>query len=338
MNVKAIGKVLYANRAGIAMTVCLASGVAALIDGCIKSTKNTPTIIKEHKDAVDTMKCDFVDKEKMTKNEKKEYDKQLCGIYRHTAFRMCKNYGLTIGFAGISVGSGIYGYKVKKKECANLAKAVTSLSAMYTGLYDKFENYRENIRETYGEEADFKAMQNVKEKEVKTSNGKTKKVSSQNYLEDVYFIFDSSWDAFDRWNHKYNINELNRRMRFVQSDKLDNNAVAGITLDEIVTSFGCKETRREKLPYEWTLLGYLPGDQIEYEVEYDTEYAFQFIEGSGSARVPAPPIKVTFKDVSLVASKINPGDKTAIMLEDCYAGAMYNRQMEAEEAVERALM
>ena len=336
---KTIGKVAYAHRADIAMATAAAALVAAIVDGCVKSTKNTPDILREHRDAVDKMKCNHVDKENMTKNEKKEYDGELFDIYRHTTWRMCKNYGLTIGFGMLSIGAGFYGYRVRMKENAELAKAVTTLSAAYTGLYDKFNKYRDNIVETYGEDADFKAMQNMHEEEVKVGNKKEKVFSnttcrSDDFQEDAYMILDRGWGEFDEWDGRGNINNIKLRVGLMQS-KLDDNAVDGITLEEFAKSLGVPEVRN--MPYEWGILGYLPGDQIEYELDYNKDYTSVFLEGSGNHKNPAPPIEISFKNVALVASKIRPNDNFAKSTEELYMSKKYRDRVKASLDVENAL-
>lgn len=323
-----VGKFVYAHRAGISTGVAVTAGVSAVVHACVKSTKNTPRILEEHKVKMEETRSSFKPKEELSKEEKKEYDKAVFKVYASTTGKLCKNYAVTAGLTALSVGGAICSHKFHKQEEAKLAKKCMALSAMYTGICNKFDSYRDYITEEYGEEADFKAMNAVKGSfDVKEGKRKETYTTQTAQLDDITFVFDNRWKEFRKYDADNNVMMINLIMRTMQ-DKLDRNAVDGITVNEIIKSFG--EEVKDTFVTGWDLIGYLPGDQVEYEIDYDHSY---WINNPYGDCLPAPPITITLKNPTYVASAMKPNDPFAKVAEDTYAGYLYNMQMEIEERI-----
>lgn len=331
--IKTVGKFIYAHRAGIALTAGFITGGAALIETARKSTKNTPGILEEHKKNIAEVKrvakLDERPKEEMTKEEKKYYDKQLLKVYKNTGAKLVKNYALAGGFALTSAACFGYSYKVLRAECIALTSA-------YTALSEKFEKYRSNIRDTYGDEADFKAMNDIGDGWVEVGKGKSKeKFSTSTHTEDVMFVFDNTWEGFEMRDSGFNIAVVKNNLELIQS-KLDNYSVDNFTIEDIVDCFGDTRIgdRKNGLPMDYKVLGYLPGDTIEYEMDHSRAEA-HFLDAKG---VMAPPITITFKNAHPVLSAARPGDDAAKAMEDAYMGYLYEAKRRSEEAVEMKVL
>lgn len=320
------GKWIYARRAGIATGTAVVAGISAVAHACVKSTKNTPKILEEHKKEIAEVKSSFKPKEELAKEEKKEYDKAVLKVYAHTTGKLCKNYAVTAGLTAISAGCALYSYKTLKNKNANLEKACAALSAAYTGVCKKFDSYRDYVIDNYGEEADFKAMNAVAGSfDVKEGKKKETYTVQNTQLDDITFVFDNRWKEFREYDADNNIMMVNLIMRTMQ-DKLDRNAVDGVTINQIIKGFG--EEVRDTFVTGWDLIGYLPGDQIEYETDYDHSY---WMNNKFGDNIPAPCITITLKNPTYVASAMKPNDPFAKVAEDTYAGYLYNLQMDIEE-------
>lgn len=323
-----VGKVLYAHRAGITLTVGLISGGAALIEVARKSTKNTPKILEDHNEAVEDLKELYPNKEDLTKEEKKQYDTELIGIYKSTAWKLCKNYALAGGLTAVSATCILYSYKCIKGQ-------YVAVSTAYAALSNKFDAYRENIRENYGEQADFNAMNDISSEQVEVGKGKTKTKHYVRNYGPISFTFDDTWgETFDRYDAGYNFTYIESVISKAQL-KLDENTTSGILLEDIISCFGSvkNEDRRSVLPIDYQVLGYLPGDQIEVEFSYDRKVA----QALTNNKLKASPITLTFTNVKPILSAIKPNDENAKILEDIYAGALYNISMDAEQALDDQL-
>lgn len=324
-----VGKWIYVRRAGITTCVAVTSGVAAVIHAGVKSTKNTPKILDEHKEKLAEVKSSFKPKEELTKEEKKVYDKEILKVYLGTTGKLCKNYAVTTGLVAVSAGCSIYSYKTMRNKNAKLEEACAVLSAAYTGVCKKFDSYRDYVVDNYGEEADFKAM-NAVAGSFDVKEGKRKETYSvqNSQLDDITFVFDNRWKEFREYDADNNIMMVNLIMRTMQ-DKLDRNAVDGITINQIIKGFG--EEVRDTFVTGWDLIGYLPGDQVEYEVDYDHAY---WMDNKYGDDIPAPPITIRLKNPTYVASAMKPNDPFAKVAEDTYAGYLYNLQMDIEERLQ----
>lgn len=313
--------VVKAHKAGIALTIGFISGAAALIETGRKSATKTPKIIEEHKKNVEDVRKAFMlderEKSDLSTEEKKQYDKNLIKVYKHTAWELVKTYALALGFTVLSATCFLYSYHVIKAQ-------YVALSAAYTALSDKFDNYRENVRLKYGDQADFDCMNDIGTQTLEIKNGKNKETFSIQDA-DITFTFDDTWDNFMKTDAGYNSAYVKNILEIAQ-DKLDGNSVYGITIEEIVDSFGSTKLREAELPLDWRIVGYEPGDEIEVELKY---YEGKYVNYMGE--IAAPPITLIFKNPHPVLTKIKPNDETAALLEDTYKGYMYDVRMKAEE-------
>ena len=322
-----IVKFVKAHKAAIALTAGLVSGAAALIETGRKSATKTPKILEEHKKNVEDVKKAFMlderEKEDLSKEEKRQYDKNLIKVYKHTAWELFKTYALALGFTLLSATCFLYSYHILKAQ-------YVALSAAYTALSDKFDKYRESVRLKFGEQADFDCINSIGSDWIEVGKGKDKETLPVQGP-DVVWTYDDTWDNFMKTDAGYNSAYLKNIIEIAQT-KLDDNAVYGITIEEIIDSFGSTKLREAKLPIDWKILGYEPGDEIEIEYKYHEDTYINYM-GEKSA----PPITVIFKNAHPILTKIKPNDENALILEDCYKAHMYNIQMKAEEEARYAM-
>ncbi len=187
--------------------ILITMGVSGVVAGTVvacKETKHVDPILEEHKETIEeikekTEKGYIYDPEMDAKIEYTEKDsrKDITTAYFRTGYKLVKLYlpaGLLIGGSiGCIIGShGI------------MAKRNAGLSAAYLGLSKTFENYRSNIVEKFGENADVEARYNVKAKKIKGKDGEEDSVEYKSTdktfdpNDDLTRFFDSDSNYWDR--------------------------------------------------------------------------------------------------------------------------------------------
>ena len=314
------GKAAYKHRAGIAITFGVVTGIACVIETAVKSVKNTPWILDEHEEKMEDLKVKYMRKdengkdilkEELTDAEVKEFKKAKVKVYKETTWSLTKNYAVAFGLGAISITSTLYSYNVIKGE-------YVAVSTAYAALSDKFIKYRGNIVETYGEMADFNAMNDIKT-EVETD--KKGNVTKTTYLSkregtDITITLDNSyWKCFDMTNAGNTLMTV-KSMILEQQNRIETGAIDGVTLATIANKLGCF-IPFDNMPVDWIMLGYAENDVIDYDISYDANKAhWQKLPYSDTLMVP--PIEITFHNVSPVLSKINPGDIGKLAQENDY--------------------
>lgn len=156
-----------------------------LIGGCIgvgvsfvmacKASMEVPSIINDMKEDVENIKK--VAEEKPEEYTEDDVDKAIKYTYGQVGIKMVKLYAPSVIIASISMGCIIGSHEI-------LTKRNGVLCAAYAGLEKKFNEYRDRVREKYGDEAEEDIRFNVKKEEVKVKEtdpktGKEKEVKKK---------------------------------------------------------------------------------------------------------------------------------------------------------------
>lgn len=322
-----IGKFIYKNRSVILMGIGIGTGIACVVEVGRKSAKNTPKIIEEHNRLIDEIHEEYPEKDIEENAElKKEYNKEVFAVYRGTAWRLFKNYAIGIGLGATSITCTLCGYGILRGQYA-------AMSSAYTVLEAKFKDYRNVIVESYGEQADFDAMQGITVQERENPKAALAKnddwkEADIDFHEDVKVVIDDTWGQFSPVDPGYNLSQIYANLSMAQA-KLDSGRVDALQVAELADMFGFPDATMAdglplKAPYRWTMLGYEHGDTIKYDLEYDADLK----KLNKNANIP---ITIVFRNAYPVLTKIKPNDSDALIAEDCYKGNQYNLMMEAAE-------
>ena len=144
-------------------------GVTGIFAGTVmacKATRKIDPIIEEHKKTMDAvhMAADMQVTASGEPYDEKDKRKDTALTYAKTGLKLGKLYGPSMLVMGGSVGCILGSHKILNKR--NLG-----LTAAYSGLAQTFEEYRRNIVERYGEEADTEARYSIKAKKKKGKDG-----------------------------------------------------------------------------------------------------------------------------------------------------------------------
>lgn len=160
-----VRQVTRANRSTIQIVSSVAALIACGVDACVQSQK-LPEVIDEVKEDIENTKKlkeniepdNMVDEDGrhvVPKYSSFNYYRDLFKSYLRGVWRLTKMYGIPIVGTIISV-LGIFGaYKHVKIE-ADTNKAA------FVALYEMYNNYRENVRNTYGDIIDRDFAMNAK--------------------------------------------------------------------------------------------------------------------------------------------------------------------------------
>lgn len=130
----------------------IVTGITATVMACNATTKIS-TITDEHKTTVEKIhNCKHVD---YTEEDAK---KDLAITYTQTAVKIAKLYAPSIGVGAISITCILAGTRIMHKR--NVA-----LSAAFTAVNTSFKEYRERLKERFGEELDRELRFNIKARE-----------------------------------------------------------------------------------------------------------------------------------------------------------------------------
>lgn len=213
--------------------ILVGAGVIGVITGTImacKETRKIDPILEEHKDTINDihMASDtgiLVDKE--TSNgvpyTEKDRRRDLAMCYGKTALELTKVYWPSALVITGSIGCILTSHTI-------LSKRNIGLTAAYAGLSQVFEEYRKNIIDKYGEEADAEAKYSIKAK--KNKNGEVTYEMTDKTEEVDHSRF---FDAESRfWDNNVNLNlqmlksqeyKLNRKLKYRRSHMITLNEV-----------------------------------------------------------------------------------------------------------------
>lgn len=193
--------------------ILVVTGVVGTVTGVVlacKATTKLEPILEEHNIAKEEIPQSIVTTEKhglqTTKYEvaNPDYNKQLTGLYFRTGWKVTKLYAPSVLLIGGSLAAIIGSHGM-------LTKRNAALSAAYSSAIESFRQYRENVIEKYGENADTELMYGAKIKKGKDGEVVTLKATDKTLLKDVdisrFFDLDHSQLAYD--NIYDNLEQLN---------------------------------------------------------------------------------------------------------------------------------
>jgi hypothetical protein len=219
---------------GIIAGTILACKATLKVEKVIKETKNTLENIEEAKKAIKISE-EVLDKELYSE---KDYQRDLAITYVKTGVELAKLYMPAIAVTGISIALIVGSHNI-------LSKRNAAIAAAYKLIDVSFKQYRERVRNEYGEEADQKMRFGEKEITVIETNAKgkvkevTKKVLGNKDIAPYSFVW--SEQTATQYKRSYDTNHsLLRSFERFANDIL--NTRGHIFLNEILDDLGLERT------------------------------------------------------------------------------------------------
>lgn len=187
--------------------------------------------------------------------EVKDIERARAKLYVKTALRIAKLYGPSISLGAASIASILYGHGMLRKRNA-------ALIAAYGVLETAFENYRNRVREEYGEEKDLEFWRG--ERQIVTGKGDKKEVAM---VWDESLVVSPYARVFRPWNHpgggstqfdespEYNVVFLNAQEQYA-NQRLQ--ARGHLYLNEVYESLGFEHSD------EGAMVGWIKGEGDDY--------------------------------------------------------------------------
>jgi len=220
---------------GVVVGTVLACKATLKVEKVIQETKNTLENIEEAKKAIEISE-EVLDKELYSE---KDYQRDLAITYVKTGVELAKLYMPAIAVTGVSIALIIGSHNILSKRNAAIAAAYKLIDA-------GFKQYRERVRNEYGEEADQKMRFGEKEITVIETNAKgkvkevTKKVLGNKDVAPYSFVW--SEETATQYKRSYDMNHtLLRSFERFSNDIL--NTRGHIFLNEILDDLGLERTR-----------------------------------------------------------------------------------------------
>lgn len=229
-------KVFIKKYAPTILTIASAGATLGAVGTTAYATWNAKDIIEEHNEEVSEIN------EKIKKDGLKEDKKRLVERYQKTSLDLADLYLAPLILTGISVGAGIASNKISNSRIAALGTSLTLLT-------QKFEKYRNRVKEKYGKEAEEDILYGAKEveKEVVDKKGKVKKVKEKQYdVNDVVsnpcaILLGDGIDSNLQGNYWYDIallQSIEKRLTY------DINANGYILMLDIANALGVKPSSK----------------------------------------------------------------------------------------------
>jgi len=219
---------------GIIAGTILACKATLKVEKVIKETKNTLENIEEAKKAIKISE-EVLDKELYSE---KDYQRDLAITYVKTGVELAKLYMPAIAVTGVSIALIVGSHNILSKRNAAIAAAYKLIDA-------GFKQYRERVRNEYGEEADQKMRFGEKEITVIETNAKgkekevIKKVLGNKDIAPYSFVW--SEQTATQYKRSYDTNHsLLRSFERFANDIL--NTRGHIFLNEILDDLGLERT------------------------------------------------------------------------------------------------
>jgi len=213
----------------ILIGVGIAGVVSATVLACRATIKAVPAIasFNEELDDIHSMKND-----NLSKDDEKEYQKELVKLYAKNALVFVKLYAPAIVIGSLSVAALIGSHGI-------MAKRNAALLAMYKGAEEAYSAYRIRVREELGEEREEDLFRGNKEEVVMADDGPHRIKKSQIYPTQYDRYFDDSCKNWER-NAEYNLLFLTHQQSYA-NDRL--RARGHIMLNEVYDMLGFPRTK-----------------------------------------------------------------------------------------------
>ena len=234
-------------------TILIGAGIACTLAGTVvacKATLKAPPIIEEHQEKLETIqKAEEQQGVEMADNPglmisytEQDAKKDLIKTYASTGLKLGKLYGPAILLTGVGISCILGSHKI-------LLKRSVAISAAYATLDSCFKEYRQNIIDKYGEEADKEARFDIKAKKVKGKDGNPDTVTYEatdktekryQYHSGYEKFFAKGYSEFWEDNAEYNLMFLNRMEQYC-NDQLKSKG--RLFLNEVYKMLGFEETK-----------------------------------------------------------------------------------------------
>lgn len=286
MNVKGCVKAaMYATQKNMPVLLTIV-GVVGNISGTIwacKRTLNVPDILAENDAELEKIEATEADEKAKLKMKRK--------LLIRTSGKMCKNYaGPAAVIIGANLASG-YGMHMQHERTVEAA-------AVAAGAIQGLREYRDRVRERYGDDIEKEIYYNMKKGEVEETvtdeNGKEKKVKKKVNVVDPDATADTFrryltrhnqkwWQGGDRLYVEHNIDMAND----ILTKKLQADEFGVLTINDVYDYLGFEKCR-EGMTYGWIFdynnperqnvvnitfeEVYIPGDRGELEKAYALDF------------------------------------------------------------------
>lgn len=279
----------------ILIGVGIVSGVAATATA-IHATLHCEQILDEHRFNMEQIEkaryvadnddgIDYAKEDEMN-------DKRV--VYTRTAISFVKLYLPTVMFTGISIACILSAHNI-------LSKRNAAVVAAFAALNDKFNDYRERVRNEYGEEKDkqfMRAIDIVQTEDPETGEpGEPSKQQSMD-LSGTDRFFDPMSPYWDRSNPEMNVAFVRAKTKEA-NDRL---AINGhLFLNEVYDMFGIPHSS------EGAVLGWIydeahPYTMVDFGIYDQTDDPWDFVRD-----IPwdgTHEIRLNFQDLSIIYDKI----------------------------------
>ena len=194
--------------------ILIATGVVGIVTGTVlacRATLKAKDILEEHKKVIDEINevKEQADAGNVEDYSEQDYKKDITTQYIQTGIKLTKEFALPVVLISGGIGTCFASNGILKKRYA-------SVSAAYTAVNGAFSNYRKNVVESLGSEADQQFRFGLQPKKIEDTvtdeNGKDKKIKKlvdevTGSLDDFSTFFDESCYEWDR-NADYNFSFL----------------------------------------------------------------------------------------------------------------------------------
>lgn len=273
------------NSPEICIITGIIGGVVATVFAC-KATLKIDDVLTEAQEKINKIHNSKDNPELTDKYSKEDAKKDLALVYIQTGAKLAKLYAPALAIGGVSIGLILSGHKIMKNR-------YLGISAAYAAVDGAFKEYRENVKERFGEDVDFQLKNNIKAEEIEETtvdeNGKKKKEKKTVY--DYSNVKPSAYAKFfdktaDFWEDdaEYNLMFL-KKVQCQFNDmfrKID--AKTGkhpvIFLNDAYKALGIQTTRAGQM------IGWVWDDTKPYEENYidfglynDSEATRRFVNG-----------------------------------------------------------
>ena len=227
----------------LAIAGVVSSGAAVVF--AVKDAPKAESVIaeyKEEREKIEEAKKIGESNDNNVKYSKADYKKDLVALYLRTGIKMVSKLWRTVACWTISAVFTIRGARVSRN-------SINGLSATIVGLETAYKNYREKVKEKYGEEADQEIAYGYKLQNDNYTdehgNKVERKTKSVNPLDgDPYGVADYFDESSEYWSsvREYNVTFI---QGVVASLNLDLKHRGYMYLDEVKRRLGMKVTKKD---------------------------------------------------------------------------------------------
>lgn len=227
--------------------ILIGVGVVGVVTSTVmacKATLKVNEILEENKKNVEAIHHCAEDQELIESGRYTEKDvkKDLTIAYAQTGVKLVKLYGPAVAVGGLSIASILASYKI-------LNARNVAISAAYTVVDKSFKDYRNRVKERFGEKVDRELKYNIKAKTIETLevNENGEEVTETKNIEvsvlDQYSEFARYFDEGSKYWSKsaeYNLTFLRQREKWA-NEKLQ--ADGFLYLNEVYECLGIPKTK-----------------------------------------------------------------------------------------------